>query len=56
MFKSSEFTVDPKQLYQMFIPTIDWDKLEEGGKKFIQAKGKEQLITNDSGQGAGAPM
>lgn len=52
MFKSSEFTVDPKQLYKMFIPTIDWDKLEEGGKKFIQARGKEQLITNDSGQGA----
>ena len=52
MFKSSEFTVDPKQLYKMFIPTIDWDKLEKDGKAFIQAKGKEQLITNDSGQGA----
>lgn len=49
MFKSSEFVVDPKQLYQLFIPTLDWDALEEGGKKFIQAKAKEMLIDNTAG-------
>jgi hypothetical protein len=54
MFKSSEFMVDPKQMYQLFIPTLDWDALEEGGKKFIQAKAKETLI--DNGAGGQAPM
>lgn len=44
LFKSSEFVVDPKYLYKMFIPNIDWDALEESGKKFILAKGKEALI------------
>lgn len=56
MFKSSEFVVDPKQLYKMFIPTIDWDDLERGGKAFIQAKGKENLITNDAGGNQPPPM
>ncbi len=54
MFKSAEFTVDPKQLYQLFIPTLDWDALEIGGKKFIQAKGKETLIDNNGGNGGAA--
>jgi hypothetical protein len=44
MFKSAEFTVNPKQLYKLFIPTMDWDDLETQGKQYIQEKAKANLM------------
>jgi hypothetical protein len=51
MFKSSEFTVDPKQLYKLFIPTLDWDDLEKNGKSYIQEKAKANLMSTTESPG-----
>jgi len=50
LLKSSEFVVDPKQIFKLYIPQIDWDSLEDGGKEFIKRQGKQTILQNDAQQ------
>jgi hypothetical protein len=47
LLKSSGMMINPKQLYELFIPTLDWDSLEDGGKKYVIEQAKDNLIQPD---------
>lgn len=48
LLKSSEMIVDPRQIFEMYIPQIDWETLEQGGQDFIKKQGKEMILQNDA--------
>jgi hypothetical protein len=44
MLKGVEFTINPKDLLQQYIPQMDWDKLEDNGMAFIKKLAKDNIM------------
>jgi len=44
MLKGVEFTINPKDLLQQYIPQMDWEKLESSGMDFIKKLAKDNIM------------
>lgn len=48
MLKSAEITIDPMELFKLYIPQMNWEDLVKTGEAFIKKQAKDSLMVADS--------
>lgn len=52
LFEQSKITVDPRDLYKRYIPSINWDDLIKKGQTYQASLGKSAIINGGFGDGS----
>ena len=53
LLDQSKLKVNPKKLFQNYIPGINWDKMEKEGDAYVKSLGKQTIISGQQGQDPG---
>lgn len=51
LMENAKMAINPKKIFQNYIPGINWDKMEKEGNDFIKAAAKQTIIGGGQDQG-----